>query len=132
MADAIDKALAVCMYFIQLRNYAEGSNANPPKISPKQAAVLLEALEEREQQQEQLRECVKVAANIFERQEKVAEAFPALEQWRKEILQSRNARPLERVAAWELTALQCEAEGNSDLAQVARDTAKAIVSRSAA
>ena len=60
------------------------------------------------------------------------ETCPALERWRAAVLEDRRRSPLERVAAWELTALQCEADGNLELAEAARETARLLVSRSAA
>lgn len=51
----------------------------------------------------------------------LADAAPALEKWRREIFAAgASARPLERAAAWELTALELERVGDADAARQAR------------
>jgi len=51
----------------------------------------------------------------------IPEAAPALERWRRQVLEARPPRSaLERAAAWELTALECERAGNPDHAHRAR------------
>ncbi len=48
-------------------------------------------------------------------------AAPALEKWRREVFAaSKSARPLERAAAWELTALELERVGDPNAAAQAR------------
>lgn len=51
----------------------------------------------------------------------LAGAAPALEKWRREVFAAgRSARPLERAAAWELTALELERVGDALAASQAR------------
>lgn len=51
----------------------------------------------------------------------LAGAAPALEKWRREVFAAgRSARPLERAAAWELTALELERVGDASAAAQAR------------
>lgn len=54
---------------------------------------------------------------------------PALEAWRKLTTADRRRPVLERMAAWELTAIVCDAEKNHELAEAARQTARAIAPR---
>lgn len=51
----------------------------------------------------------------------LAHHAPALERWRREVFAAgASARPLERAAAWELTALELERIGDTEAARVAR------------
>lgn len=51
----------------------------------------------------------------------LAAVAPALERWRREVFAAgKSARPLERAAAWELTALELERVGDPDAARQAR------------
>ena len=60
----------------------------------------------------------------------LAERAPALDRWRSLVLASGNKRSaLERAAAWELEALECERAGNGDLAHRARLAAAQVVRR---
>lgn len=51
----------------------------------------------------------------------LAEAAPALERWRRQVFAAgASARPLERAAAWELTALELERIGDAEAGRQAR------------
>lgn len=54
---------------------------------------------------------------------------PALEAWRKLATADRRRPVLERMAAWELTAIVCDVEKNHELAEAARQTARHIAPR---
>jgi hypothetical protein len=55
---------------------------------------------------------------------------PALEQWRANVLHDRRRPPLDRIAAWELTSVKCEAVGDHEHAKAARETARSLASAS--
>jgi hypothetical protein len=62
----------------------------------------------------------------------IAEAFPALDRWRRAVLASkRHRKPLEIAAAWEVAALECERAGAPAEADTARAAAEKAVARSA-
>lgn len=53
---------------------------------------------------------------------------PALDRWRQQVLEAGQRRtPLERAAAWEATALECDRRGLADQARHAREHARSIL-----
>ncbi len=59
----------------------------------------------------------------------IAEQAPALEKWRTAVLHDRKRQVLERVAAWELTALACDALGDVRHKHAALETARMLAAR---
>lgn len=58
----------------------------------------------------------------------IAEAAPALDLWRRTVLENpRRYSKLDQSAAWELTALECERAGNTHGADRARREAAYVV-----
>lgn len=58
----------------------------------------------------------------------LAASAPALERWRREVFAAgKSARPLERAAAWELTALELDRVGDPEAAAQARRYAAAAI-----
>lgn len=53
----------------------------------------------------------------------LAERYPALDKWRRRILESPRRTALERAAAWECTALECEQLGAGEEARCALERA---------
>lgn len=68
---------------------------------------------------------------LRETEDVVLPLSPALEQWRRRVLEDRTADPLTRAAAWELTAIQCDQAGAHDLAEKSRRNAVYAIRRAA-
>jgi hypothetical protein len=55
------------------------------------------------------------------------ETSPALARWRELILKSPRRSPLEKAAAWELTAILMDANGEHAAAEIARENAADVI-----
>ena len=128
MADPVTSALAHGAHMRALTRYSDGGAT--PELTRGLARDIVRAywllLDEHEEQK-------RVIDQLQAGQPPLPfDTCPALEKWRLSVLNDRKRSPLERIASWELTALQCEADGNLELAEAARETARLLVTRSAA
>lgn len=139
-----DRALALSIFAMKLRAYAEG-RGDAPALEPDRAVTLLHAIEELMESRDDALAMARAFADWerseAERAERHAAAssrapvdlasalrdFPALARWQREILERGNRRgTLERAAAHELTALVAHVHGDTAALERARADADAV------
>ena len=123
--NVLERAQAHGEHMTALTRYAAGYGPIP-EPSPELASAIVRGycllLHENEQMHLELglaRNAVRLLA--------LDEACPALERWRALILKSPRRSVLEKAAAWELTALVCEENGDRYGAEAARENAADVI-----
>jgi hypothetical protein len=111
MMNVIERAHAHGVHIEALTRYAGGYDA-VPQPSPEVAAAIVRGycllLHENEQLRAALVE-METGAPI-----RMLDSMPGFERWRRQVLDDPSRRPLERIAALEVTAAQCKSEGDDD------------------
>ena len=125
MSAAIAKAHALSAHVTTLVRYGAGI-AQLPEPDRETARAIVQAYYLLLDENEQLRAEVG-AERVTARLGDLVELCPALERWRALILEAPRRSPLEKAAAWELTALAEEMHGNPVEAEIARQYAAEVV-----
>lgn len=134
--NAHDAELAMCLHGVQLAAFARGEQP-PVLVDERHARLICDGMDALLALRDDAARCVREFA-AFEQRERddklvcldavldIAGQLPALEKWRSLVLTDRKRTRLERVAAWELTALECAGRGEVALYRSSIETARAL------
>ena len=127
MMNVLERAHAHGAHMVALTRYA-GGYGPIPEPSPEMASAIVRAyclLIHENEQQKQTIAALKTGAPVS-----MLDALPGFELWRRQVLDDPSRRPLERIAALEITAAQMQGEGDNVTAQELLDEARTIASQS--
>jgi hypothetical protein len=125
--NVLERAHAHGAHMTALTRYA-GGYGPIPEPSPEVASAIVRAycllLHENEMQKQTIA-ALKTGAPVA-----MLDSLPGLELWRRQVLEDPSRRPIERIAALELTAAMEMGDGDDVTAQELLDEARVIASQS--